>query len=642
MAEPCVNEPTPHDGPAVRPAGATGEDGTRKALLFGDFRVDLATGSLNRGDRRLKIQRKPFDVLVFLLEAAPRLVSREELLDRFWSRSVNEEALTRCVSTIRKRIGDLGDPPRFIETHRGVGYRFIAPVERLAETAPANGSRSRAGRRSRRSRGFQTLALAATVIVATAALWSVSRSPSTRDAESESAGFINRIAVLPIRPGPGHEAWLAPALTDHLMQAVSRIEGITVVASGLEPRDSDAADPQAVGRRLQVEAVLASALESADGTPELRSRLIATSDGRLLWSSSVETEAQLAGKERIEWLARAVATRLRPSLQLQENPQPISDEAYRHYLQGRYYWSQRSLTGLQAALESFDAALAIEPGYVDALVGAAESWLLMPLYGAMAPTAAIPEARTRAMAALAADAGDPRARAVLGVIAMQYEWDWPRAEARLREAVTLNPNDATARQWLGEFYCYRLRIDDCRRELDLALELDPLSPVLRMLQGSPPLWSGDYAGAARGYSRAVAESPAFSLGQYTLGLAFAGLEEWDSAITAYRAAEPGLGLAIVGGPLIYALARSGNSVSARALLGELHALADARYVPPTKFAVAYLGLGQRDRAMDWLGRALESRDDRLVYLAVDVHFRSLHGDPAFREIATTIGLGDLF
>ena len=637
-----MNEPTPHDGPAVRPGGAAGKDVTRRAILFGDFRVDLATRSLTRGGRRLKIQRKPFDVLVFLLEAAPRLVGREELLDRFWSRSVNEEALTRCVSTIRKRIGDLGDPPRFIETHRGVGYRFIAAVERSAETVPPNRSGPRAALRFPGGRGFPIVAVAATVIVATVALWSVSHSPSTRDAGPDNEGFINRIAVLPIRPGTGEEAWLAPALTDHLMQAVSRIEGITVVASGLEAGDSAAEDPQAIGRRLRVEAVLASALESADGTPELRSRLVATNDGRLLWSSSLETETRLSGKERIEWLARAVATRLRPSLQLQANPQPVADEAYRHYLQGRYYWSQRSLTGLQAAIESFDAALAIEPGYVDALVGAAESWLLMPLYGAMAPTAAIPEARARATAALAADAGNPRARAVLGVIAMQYEWDWPRAEARLREAVTLNPNDATARQWLGEFYCYRMRIDDCQRELDLALELDPLSPVLRMLQGSPPLWTGDYAGAAKGYLRAVEENPGFSLGQYTLGLAFAGLEEWESAITAYRAAEPDLGLAIVGGPLIYALARSRNVVSARVLLGELHALADARYVPPTKFAVAYLGLGQRDRAMDWLGRALESRDDRLVYLAVDVHFRALRADPAFREIATAIGLGDLF
>lgn len=640
-----MNALTPDDGPSGRPPeraseASAGVDRTQGTIVFGEFRMDLATRSLARGNRRLKLQRKPFDVLAYLLQATPRLVTREELLERFWSRAVNEESLTRCVSTLRKRLGDLGDPPVFIETHRGVGYRFIAPVELLTESAGANRTEPGTRRHSLSGAGLKAVALAAAAVAALA-LWSVSRDSPNGEVESDRTGLIKRIAVLPIRPEPGGEAWLAPALTEHLMQAVSRIEGVAVVASGLEPGSAMPVDPQAMGRRLQVEAVLASTIESSGGKPELRSRLIATSDGRLLWSFSVESEEQLPEYERIERLARAVATRLRPSLQLQKTPQLVADEAYRHYLQGRYYLSQRSLTSLEAALDAFDRALAIEPDYVDALVGAAESWLLMPLYGAMAPTEATPEARARARAALGIDASNPRARAVLGVIAMQYEWDWPRAESRLREAVTLNPNDATARQWLGELYCYRLRTDDCRREIDLARELDPLSPVLRMLQGSPALWRGDYATAAHEYARAVAENPAYALGHYTLGLAFVGLEQWEPAIAAYRSAEPGLGLAIVGGPLIYALAKSGQGDTARALLGELHALADVRYVPPTKFAVAYWGLGQRDRAMDWLGRAVESRDDRLVYLIVDVHLRAMRDDPAFQEIAATIGLKDL-
>ena len=337
--------------------------------------------------------------------------------------------------------------------------------------------------------------------------------------------------------------------------------------------------------------------------------------------------------------ARAVAARLRPTPQLQTPARAVDATAYRHYLQGRYYWSQRSSIGLAAALESFDAALAVEPDYPDALIGAAETWMLLPLYGAMAPTEAIPTARDFANRALELDPSSARARAVLGAIAMQFDWDWARAEALLRAAVTRNPNDATAQQWLGELYCYTGRLPDCLRHLELARSLDPLSPFLRWLKGSPLLWYGDYAGAASLYAEALQEVPDFGMGRYALGLAYAGLGDWDRAIAAYRAALPLLGPAIVNGPLVYALARAGDLPAAQARLSELESLSAARYVPPSKLAVAYLGLGDRERAMEWLARAAEVRDDRLVYLTVDVHFRDLRDDPAFREIAAAIGLG---
>lgn len=221
---------------------------------------------------------------------------------------------------------------------------------------------------------------------------------------------------------------------------------------------------------------------------------------------------------------------------------------------------------------------------------------------------------------------------------MQFDWDWDTAEELLREAVTLNPNNATAQQWLGELYCYRLRAGACRRQLETALELDPLSPLLNLMQGSPALWAGQYEAALEYYTGALEEAPDFPFGMYFLGLAHAGLGEWTAALDAYEAALPALGLAIVGGPMIHARAKLGDFVSARSTLAELEALAAARYVPPSKLAVAYLGLGETQQAMEWLTRAVDSRDDRLVYLVVDVHYRELHDDSDFRAIAERVGL----
>ena len=618
-------------------------------MHFGEFRIDRSTRQLMKGDARVRIQHKPLDVLIYLAENQSRLVTREELLDRFWPREVNEDSLTRCISTIRKLLGDVRDPPRYIETQWGEGYRFIirtappsvAAHESLPEDAdrqPASGETQdgsfRLGlfrRFSKSPPAFVFVGLAILAIALVVGLQNVFNSP---------VGDIDRIAVLPIT-APDEEDWSASALTDQLIRTVSRIEGVTVVARGSASQFSAASDPLEIGKRLNVDAVLISELSRSGGSAGLRSELVSTTDRTVLWNLSVDPAQARTDEEQIQRLARAVARRLWANLQLRDADTRVDRAAQRHYLRGRYYWNQRSITGLSAAINAYNAALELEPEYVDALVGLADSWLLMPLYGAVAPNEAIPKARSAAVRALQLDSGEAHAYAVLGVISMQFDWDWAAAESHLRKALTLNPNDSTAEQWLGELFCYTRRFDECRRQLSVASGLDPLSPVLRMQQGSPALYSGDFEAAAAAYRRALEEVPNFAMTHVALGHSLTGLGDWANAIASYEASLPELGIAIVGGPLLYALAKNGDTDRANELLDELEALARLRYVPPSKLATAYLGLGDRDRALSWLWRAVEAHDDRLVYLAVDTHFIDLHADPEFRRIAARTGLLDV-
>jgi hypothetical protein len=272
------------------------------------------------------------------------------------------------------------------------------------------------------------------------------------------------------------------------------------------------------------------------------------------------------------------------------------------------------------------------------LAGAAEAWLLLPLYGAIPPAEALPEAARLADRALHADPDAARSLAVSGIVAMLRDWDWDRAESLLLEATTLDPNDPVARQWLGEMRCYHARFAECRRYLAAALDLDPLSPPLAMLQGSPDLWAGNYAAAAARYDIAARAHPRYALARYSRGLALAGGGLWDEAVAAYRDTLGDLGAAIVGGPLAYALARSGRVAEAGGVLDDLRSLAEERYVPPTKLATGYAGLGNRAETLRWLERAVDVRDDRLLYLAVDPHFRDLRDDAGFRSILERIGL----
>jgi DNA-binding winged helix-turn-helix (wHTH) protein/tetratricopeptide (TPR) repeat protein len=620
-------------------------------VTFGAFRIDCALRRLSRDGRRIRIQRKPLDVLIYLATHAGRIVTRAELLQTFWRSGVHEEALTRCISIVRKVLDDAREPPRYIETVWGQGYRFIAPVSQGVEAVPPGAAHPESAadpdprplgphqprypvavRRWRRSLG---VAAAIGLVALIATFW-------WRTTERGAKPPVERIAILPMVWESPSDQWLAEALTDHLAQTVARIEGVTVIAHFAAESGSEPEDPRVSGRRLNVGAVLASQIVRTGEGFGLRARLTATDDGSVLWSFTLPPVSEDPGPEMIEQLAASIARRLWANLRQELTAAEVDPAAYRQYLRGRYYWNQRSGTGLYEAIDSFQSALSLEPGYADAWVGLADSWLLLPLYGAVPPTRAIPRARQAATRALEVDRRSARALAVLGVIAMQYDWDWTTAEALLRQALTHNPNDATTEQWLGELYCYRHRFVECRRHLQAAAGLDPLSPVLRMLQASPALWSGDFATAVAAYRRALDEAPGVPMALYSLGLSHAGLEEWTSAIENYRAAQPDLGLEIVGGPLVYALARGGEPARAEALFVELERRAEEHYVPPSKFAIAWLGLGERTRAIEWLERAVEARDDRLVYLAVDPHFRELHTEPAFHAVAERVGLLDLF
>ena len=606
-------------------------------IAFDDYQIDLARRRLLRGGRPIRIQRKPLDVLIHLARNSDRLVTREELLEAYWDTRSHEEALTRCVSVVRKLLDDPHDSPRYIDTIWGQGYRFIAEadMDESVSSAPGTSSATPSQDRFGGEHRWRYALLAAAALIAVLAWRFANNGPP------ETPTTVQRLAVIPVAHQNPDDEWMASALTNHLTDTLSRIEGLSVIARGSTILLTDLSDPVQLGQALGVDALVLSQLERKDKYVGMRAQLVSAADGQVLWSFNVEPVAEMLNPDTINQITASVTRRMWAGIQADTAPSTNNAAAYRLYLRGRYFWNQRTGTALENAIEAFDAALALDPRYVDALVGKAESWLLLPLYGAMPPNQAIPRAKEAALEALRLDGQSAHAVAVLGVIAMQYDWDWDRAEANLRQAVTLNPNNATAEQWLGELYCYRHRFSECSQRMEIARGLDPISPVLQMMRGSPALFSGDYHVAIREYEAVLNEALGLPFARYALGLARAGLGDWQGAIDDYKAALPHFGLEIVGGPLIYATARNGETGEAMALLSELKELSESRYVPPTKLAIAWLGTGDRDRAMQALDHAIELHDDRLVYLAVDVHFRELHDDPQFRERAKRLHLVDL-
>src|SRR5262245_37006094 len=100
-----------------------------KNILFGEFEIDAEKRLLTRGGKNVHLAHRPFRVLLYLIENQHRIVSRTELLDKFWEgHDVYEAALSKCIGAIRKALDDKTDQPQFIETRWADGYRFIGEI----------------------------------------------------------------------------------------------------------------------------------------------------------------------------------------------------------------------------------------------------------------------------------------------------------------------------------------------------------------------------------------------------------------------------------------------------------------------------------------------------------------------------------
>ena len=600
-----------------------------------------------RDGKRLHLAKRPFDVLEHLVVERPRLVSRIELLQRFWSgKDVYEEALTRCVSSIRKALDDHDDPPRYLETRWNEGYRFVGEVvvTDLAAGTPGDGSpladvttpqeaAARLPGPARRVPLPVPVAWAVAALLLIAMAWPARQLWVRKPAPVEQ---IQRVAVLPLTV-IDLDPLLADGITDEIVQTISRIEGLTVIARGSAYQPAaNARDPVVIGNALGVQALLTGSVRQAQDHTVVALRLLSAEDASVLWSYDARYDPEAIGGSPAD-IATKLALHLSARLRTATPPGPHDPATYALYLRARHYWGQRTAASLREGIRLYEQAIAAEPDYADAHAGLAESWLLMPLYAGATPFEAHPKARQAAETALRLNPESSRAHMVLGVVSSQFEWDWQTADEHFLRAIQLDPNNATAYQWRAEAYCFRHQFERCEADLREALALDPLSPILATAQGVPARFSGRTAEAREAFAAVLKQNPSFAFAEYQLGLIASADGRWQEAIDHFEHVLPAMGPILGGAPLGFAYARAGRTEDARRILDDLTRLSAHQYVPPIAFSDVAMGLGDHELSLAWLNRALVVHDDFLVQIAVDHHHDDLHDDARFQAIMARVG-----
>jgi eukaryotic-like serine/threonine-protein kinase len=457
---------------------------------------------------------------------------------------------------------------------------------------------------------------------------------------------IESIAVIPFEnqnKDAGSE-WISDGLTESIINNLTQLPNLRVIArSSVFRYKGRETDPLAVGKELGVRAVLTGRLMQRGETMLISAELVDVRDNKQLWGE--QYEKQLADMLSVQReIAREITNNLRPTLSGMEQSRAdkqytVNAEAYQLYLKGRFYWNKRTPADLQKAIPFFEQAIDKDPNYAMAYSGLADSYALLTAYTNEPPRELMPKAKEAALKALALDDKLAEAHASLGQITAYYDYDFATAERQYRRAIELNPNYATAHQWLAENLAATKRVDEAQVEIRRALELDPLSVIMNRIYADILMDARKFDEAIQQYHRALELDPNFPTARYFLGRAYEAKGMYDQAVEEYsKTALLGRNSPEAVQKMREVYAKSGWKAYLEASLDNLMSQPRARSIPPFVVATMYARLGRKEEAIAWLEKGYEERDFRMTLISVSFEFDSIRSDPRFKELVRRLGL----
>jgi len=314
-------------------------------------------------------------------------------------------------------------------------------------------------------------------------------------------------------------------------------------------------------------------------------------------------------------------------------------EAYELYLKGKFYWNKRTGESLKHSVEFFEQAIEKDPNYALAYAGLAETYVLFSSYDVASADDSMPSAKAAAVRAIGIDDSLAEAHTALGFYLDHYEWDRTGAEREFRRAIELNPNYSTAHHWFSANLSNVRRYDESIAELKLAEQLDPLSGIIGTNLGDNLIYMHRFDEAIAQYKRVLNLDPDFGVAHQGLGLAYGLKGMYPEAITETRLAVEKRGGVSAKGYLGLWLAKSGNRDEASKVLSEVHDAAGAgTYVQAYSFALIYLGLGDKEQALNYLEKHMASHAETASAYASNAELDELRSEPRFKAMLKRMNL----
>jgi serine/threonine protein kinase len=463
---------------------------------------------------------------------------------------------------------------------------------------------------------------------------------SGASASQSVAVELPSIAVLPfsdLSPGKDQQ-YFCEGMADEIITALSALGSIRVASrtSAIRAKEKGL-DIGEIGERLSVQTVLEGSVRTAGTRLRIAVQLTRVEDGHQVWSERYDRNMDDVFEVQDE-IARAIAealkAKLAPGRAGPEVRRGTDDlEAYNLYLRGRYHWERRNRWRLKVALDCFQQAIARDANYAAAWAGLADCYMVMGTYSVRPGRELRGPALEAATRALELAPSLAEAHHALGAVKLWLEWDSKGAETSLRRALELNPRSAMSHVYLGIALVYTHRTLDGIARADLALTLEPDSPVIAYVGHGLLLWARQFDRAENGLLRALELEPDAVFAYWGRALALIQLGRPDEAIQcAARGVDIGERQPLLLCALGQAYAAAGRVAEAEAVLAEMTERSGREYMAPIYFLDICCALGRVEDACTWLDRAYEDGNGFLTRLGVAAEYDGLRDHPRFRAV----------
>jgi serine/threonine protein kinase/TolB-like protein/Tfp pilus assembly protein PilF len=455
---------------------------------------------------------------------------------------------------------------------------------------------------------------------------------------------IDSVAVLPFvnAGGDPNAEYLSDGITESLINSLSQLPHLKVMSRDsafmYKGKDTDA---RTVGQALGVRAVLKGHVMQRGDSLDISAELVDARDDSHIWGQQYSRKAAdifaLQGE-----LAKDMTSMLRMRLSGEDEKRmaksyTANPEAYQDYLKGSYWLRKNTEEGMHKGIEYFQEAIAKDPSYALAYDGLATCYTALTPLGFVSPKETFPRAKEAALKALEIDDTLAEAHASLGSIKAEYDWDWSGGEKEFQRAIELKPSYGEAHRAYGVALRQMGRLEEAIAEHKRALELDPLSLIINRALGLAFYESRQYDQAIEHERKTLELEPNFIPALDTLGMAYVqksmdreGIAEFEKLLVT----SPGnlLGLSDLG----YAYAVAGRRAEAQKVLDQLNEHSKENYVPAMLRARIYAGLGEKDKAIEWLEKGYGDR--AITNIKVNPEVDPLRSDPRFADLLRRMNL----
>jgi TolB-like protein/Tfp pilus assembly protein PilF len=459
--------------------------------------------------------------------------------------------------------------------------------------------------------------------------------------ETVAAGEIRSIVVLPLDNlmNDPEQGYFVDGMHEALITELSKIKALRVISrtTAMHYGGSGKTVPE-IARELGVDAVVEGSVLRAGNVVRVTAQLIEARSDRHIWADNFDRELYdiLALYADV---TREIVNHIRVTVTPDEQAhlaisRPVNPEVYELYLKGRHLCGNWSPQEMSQGVDLLQQAVNLDPEHAASQAQLAQCLQDSAFFDYMMPAEIDLRAKAAALTAVQLDDRLAEAHVALGGVSYYLEFEPRTAEVEYLKALELNPNSVDTLLHLSWLYIASGRFNEALGPTQRAIELDPLSTVVRNAMGQFYYLNRDFDRAIQEFGNALELDRSDPSLHYYLALPFEQKSQYERAIALHKSAtELSDGAPLYLSALGHAYGMAGMHKQALEILEELQQTTSPS---PYNVAIVHLGLGDYERAIDWLERAYEARNMHLVYSNQGPRFDPLRDNPRFISLMERI------